>query len=112
MALQAAGLGEELGARDRLRVVGEALRLGPLGRNAVPISWEPSVSSAVAPLYVSTAIEMIVRTAATIATGRRDGRRSRRRSKNGSPMRRISRIVGMPTVAMNTVSGHSKIRRR
>ena len=65
-------------APARLRVVGEALLLRPLRHEHDELGAEASV--AVAPLYVRTAIEMIVSTAATIATGRRDGLRSRRRS--------------------------------
>jgi hypothetical protein len=50
--------------------------------------------------------------AATIATGRRDSRRSRRRSMNGRAIRIASRMFGTPTVPSTTVSGHLKIRSR
>ena len=73
---------------------------------------EPSASLAVAPFQVSTPIERMTRIAATNATGRRSTARSGRRSKNGSPIRSMSRIVGMPTVPSTTVSGHLKMRRR
>ena len=57
-------------------------------------------------------IEKIVSTAAAIATGRRSGCRSARVSKNGSAIRMISRIVGIPTVPRITEFGHLKIRSR
>ena len=50
--------------------------------------------------------------AATIATGRRERRRSRRRSMKGSAIRIASRMFGTPTVPITTVSGHLKIRSR
>ena len=73
---------------------------------------EPSDSFAVAPFQVRTPIERMTRIAATNATGRRRIARSGRRSKNGSPIRSTSRIVGTPTVPSTTVSGHLKMRRR
>ena len=75
VAVQAAGLGEELRAGDRLRVVREALLLRP-ARDEASTSLA-SASFAVAPLYVSTPIERTMSAAATIATGRRSSRRSR-----------------------------------
>ena len=45
-------------------------------------------------------------------TGRADGLRTRRRSRNGSMISRISAIVGTPTVPRKTDSGHLKIRSR
>ena len=71
-----------------------------------------SDSSAVAPLYVNTAIVMMVRIAAIIATGRRNGRRSLPTSMNGSASRSTSAIVGTITVPRITVFGHLKIRSR
>ncbi len=53
-----------------------------------------------------------VSAAATITTGRRDSRRSVLRSMNGSARSRIRAIVGIPTVARITESGHLKIRSR
>ena len=92
------------------------------GLSAKPWSWAQvgtsarfssgSGSSAVAPLYVRTPIEAIVSSAATIATGRRSGRRSRLLSRNGNASSRMSAIVGMPTVPRTTDSGHLKIRSR
>ena len=76
------------------------------------ITSDASASFAVAPFHVSTPIERTVSTAATIATGRRDGRRSRRTSMNGNASRRMSAIVGTPTVPRNTDSGHLKMRSR
>ena len=76
------------------------------------ITSDASASLAVAPFHVSTPMETIVRTAATIATGRAEGRRTRRRSRNGSPISRTSAIVGTPIVPRNTDSGHLKIRSR
>ena len=69
-------------------------------------------SSAVAPLYVSAPIARTVSAAPTTATGRLESRRSVRRSMNGSTSSRIRQIVGMPTVARITDSGHLKIRSR
>ena len=77
-----------------------------------PTVSEPSASFAVAPFQVRTPIEMTTRMAATKATGRRRMARSGRRSKNGSPMRRMRQSVGTPTVPSTTVSGHLKMRRR
>ena len=77
-----------------------------------PIVSEPSASFAVAPFQVRVPIAMTTRIAVTSATGRRRIARSGRRSKNGSPIRRIRRIVGTPTVPSTTVSGHLKMRRR
>ena len=50
--------------------------------------------------------------AVMIATGRRVSRRSRRRSMNGSAIAITSRMFGIPTVPITTVSGHLKIRSR
>jgi len=50
--------------------------------------------------------------AVSIATGRRLSLRSRRTSKNGRAIRRMRQIVGIPTVARITDSGHLKIRSR
>ena len=60
VAVETAGHREELRARDRLRVAGEALLLRPV-RAPSPTSSEPSDSFAVAPLYVRTPIEMTTR---------------------------------------------------
>ena len=57
-------------------------------------------------------MEAITSSAATTATGLRMRRRSRRRSKKGTRIRMIRRIVGIPTVARMTDSGHLKIRSR
>ena len=70
VAVQAAGDREELRARDRLRVVREALLCAHVGTCAR--SSEPSASFAVAPLYVRTPIEMTTSIAAISATGRRE----------------------------------------
>ena len=48
----------------------------------------------------------------TTATGRRDSRRSRRRSRNGSAIISTMMSVGIPTVPRITESGHLKIRSR
>ena len=55
---------------------------------------------------------MTTRIAATIATGRRESRRSARTSMNGSASRMISSTVGKPTVPITTVGGHLKMRSR
>ncbi len=57
-------------------------------------------------------IERMTRTLATIATGRFNGRRSERVSRNGIESSSRSRIVGMPTVPRKTEAGHLKIRSR
>jgi hypothetical protein len=58
---------------------------------------------------VSVPIEITTSTAETTATGRRESRRSMRVSTNGRANMMISRIVGIPTVARITDSGHLKI---
>ena len=57
-------------------------------------------------------MDAITSSAATIATGRRESRRSMRRSRNGSASSRTMQMVGIPTVPRITESGHLKIRRR
>ena len=55
----------------------------------------------------------MTRSAATIATGRRDGRRSRAQvDERQRDQQDQSRIVGIPTVPRMTDSGHLKIRSR
>ena len=80
---------------------------GTFARSSVP-----SASFAVAPLYVSSPMERTTRIDATIATGRRERRRSARTSMNGIASSRTSAIVGIPIVPSSTDGGHLKIRSR
>ena len=77
-----------------------------------PTSSLPSASFAVAPFQVSVPIAITVRIVITTATGRRESRRSCRRSRNGRASIRTMMIVGIPTVPRITESGHLKIRSR
>src|SRR5881394_2704066 len=74
MARSAPGACEDRRAGDRLLVVGEPCRCAHVG-TACTTSLA-SASFAVAPLYVSTPIEMTTSTAAIRATGRRSNRLS------------------------------------
>ena len=84
---------EQLRARDRLRVVGEALLLRPRRHFATAPSRAPPSRSR--PCRSARPSRGSTRIAATIATGRRSGRRSARRSMNGSASSSTRQIVGI-----------------
>ena len=109
VAVEAADLGEQDRAGD-CAFGGRLFCLIQLGTFLMFSLASDSV--AVAPFQVSTPIEITTRIDATTATGRRDRRRSVRRSKNGSASSSTRQIVGIPTVPRMTESGHLKIRSR
>ena len=81
-------------------------------RGTSAFTSDASASFAVAPFHVSTPIERIVRTAATIATGRADGLPLEPAVEERQHDQEDEAIVGTPTVPRKTDSGHLKIRSR